>query len=211
MTKVILSLKCSLCSTTIQRDIGAITQAMKKGQKYMYCSRRCFGKHNTLLNTTEISCTQCGKKVIRKICLVKVVKNPFCFCKCAAKYNNPQQYKGSNRSKLEKYLEQQLVTLFPILDIRFNNKDTIGSELDIYIPQLRLGIELNGIHHYKPIYGEKKFKSIQNYDSLKIEACSKQLITLVIIDTTKQRRCNPKSSQVYLDTICEIIDSYKLS
>jgi hypothetical protein len=34
--------------------------------------------------------------------------------------------------------------------------------LDFYFPELRFAIELNGITHYEPIYGEDKFEKIKN-------------------------------------------------
>ena len=37
-----------------------------------------------------------------------------------------------DRSKLEKWLEEQLIKMYPNLEIHFNRKDAINSELDIY-------------------------------------------------------------------------------
>ncbi len=45
-------------------------------------------------------------------------------------------------SKLEKWLALQLVTLYPNLDFHFNDKMTIKSELDIYLPSLKLAFEI---------------------------------------------------------------------
>jgi len=47
--------------------------------------------------------------------------------------------------------------LYPDLVIHFNKKDAINSELDIYIPSLKLAFELNGIFHYEPIFGKENF------------------------------------------------------
>ena len=63
------------------------------------------------------------------------------------------------------WLEEQLTSLYPKLDIHFNRKDTIGSELDIYIPSLNLAVELNGIFHYEPIFGKDKLSKIKTNDA----------------------------------------------
>lgn len=100
--------------------------------------------------------------------------------------------------------------LYPNLLIYFNKKDAINSELDIYIPSLKLAFELNGIFHYEPIYGFNKLNQIQNNDSRKFQACLEQKIELCLIDSSKQKYFTEKSSQQYLDIITTIINS-KLS
>ena len=54
-------------------------------------------------------------------------------------------------------------------------------ELDFYIPKLKLAIELNGITHYKPVYGKEKFERQQRNDALKRELCKEKGITLIEI------------------------------
>ena len=88
----------------------------------------------------------------------------------------------------------------------FNGKDTINSELDIYIPSLKLAFELNGIFHYEPIYGKDKLQSIKNNDTRKFQACIEKGISLCIVDSSQQKRFSPKSSQKYLDIIVNIIE-----
>ena len=79
---------------------------------------------------------------------------------CAATYNNKNKTHGTRRSKLECFIEKKLSELYPDLTIHYNQKDTINSELDIYIPSFKLAFELNGIFHYEPIYGEEKLNQI---------------------------------------------------
>lgn len=78
--------------------------------------------------------------------------------------------------------------LFPNEEIRTNDRKTIKNpytdtflELDFYIPNQSLAIELNGPTHYKPIYGEAKFKRQQKNDQLKRDLCASQNITLIEI------------------------------
>ncbi len=142
---------------------------------------------------------------------IKFRKDKFCSRSCAAKYNNANKIHGYRRSKLEIFAEQKLIEKFPTLEFHFNRKDAINSELDIYIPQLKLAFELNGIFHYEPIYSEKQLESIQNNDNRKFQACIERSIELCIIDTSKQKRFSERSSQQYIDIIFNIIEKKFLS
>jgi len=65
-----------------------------------------------------------------------------------------------------------------------NSKEEIGSELDFYFPELKFAIELNGIFHYEPIYGEDKLERIQDNDKQKMLMCYEKGIELAIIDSS---------------------------
>lgn len=78
--------------------------------------------------------------------------------------------------------------IFPNNNIRTRDRKTIKNprtnaflELDFYIPDLHLAIELNGPTHYKPIYGQAKFLRQQRNDELKRRLCKKLGITLIEI------------------------------
>ena len=92
------------------------------------------------------------------------------------------------------------------MELHFNRKDAIGSELDIYIPSLKLAFELNGIFHYEPIYGDKKLNETQANDGNKFQACQAAGISLCVIDTSGQKYFKPASSQRFLDIITQIIE-----
>jgi len=92
------------------------------------------------------------------------------------------------------------------LEIHFNRKDAIGSELDIYIPSLRLAFELNGIFHYEPIYGQSKLDQVQNNDVSKSKLCHEAQIDLCVIDTSHQKYFKPKTSQIFLDIVVSIVN-----
>ena len=85
-------------------------------------------------------------------------------------------------------MEEILPQLFPNIDFTFNDKTAINSELDIYIPNLKLAFELNGIFHYEPIYGKDKFQRIVENDNNKFQRCQENGISLCIIDTTSQKK-----------------------
>ena len=132
--------------------------------------------------------------------------NQFCSRSCSNKYNNARKTKGTRVSKLEVWLSKQLPELFPDLEFHFNRKDAINSELDIFIPKLKLAFELNGIFHYEPIFGSEKLSSIQNNDDRKFQACIEAGIELCLVDVSSMTYFKPKKGQKYLDIITNIIN-----
>jgi hypothetical protein len=108
-------------------------------------------------------------------------------------------------SKLEIWLSQELPKIFTNLKFEFNNKQAINSELDIYIPELKLAFELNGIFHYEPIFGKDKLEKTQNNDNRKFQACLEKEIELVIMDVSSMNYFKPIKGQKYLDIIIQII------
>ena len=152
------------------------------------------------LLTAQKHCKECNAAITVKY-------NQFCNRSCSAIYNNTHKTHGTRRSKLEHWLEDQLTILYPSLEIHFNRKDAINSELDFYFPSLKLAFELNGIFHYEPIYGADKLLRTQNNDNRKFQACIEQGIELCIIDSSNQKYFKTATSQKYLDIIINVIES----
>jgi hypothetical protein len=152
----------------------------------------------------EARCLNCKRLFKKPLYEFKRSVNHFCCQSCSASWNNVNKKYGIRRSKLERYIEDTLRENYPLLEIKFNHKDVIGSELDIYFPTLRLGIELNGIFHYEPIYGNDKLGKIQLNDRQKLIQCYNKGIELVIIDTTT------KGKRKYYNIINKIL-KYRLS
>jgi len=181
-----------------------------------FCRR--FGSWNKalkiILNQTSMQmkgnlivyCRLCNKKFTKRINQIDKTKNNFCSKSCAAIYNNTHKTKGTRRSKLEVWLETQLPISYPNLQFLFNDKTTINSELDIYIPKFKLAFELNGIFHYEPIFGINKLLKIQNNDNRKFQACLEKNIELCIIDASSLKYFKPDNAKKYLKIICNIID-----
>lgn len=201
-----LPFQCKQCSCTFYVIKKYITRAIKNTHhehKIYFCSTKCAQlSRNTSI---KVNCVKCNKIIKIKLSKRSKSGNNFCSSSCAAIYNNTHKTKGNRRSKLEIWLETQLLILYPNLDLIFNCKEIINSELDIYIPSLQLAFELNGIFHYEPIYGPEKLSSIQNNDNRKFQACLEQHIELVIIDTSNQKYFKESNSKKYLEIILNII------
>lgn len=202
-TKV--SLTCANCGLIYTRTKSHCSKSLKIS-KNTFCSMKCFGIHTSMNNRQILTCTNCNKTFTRIYSQTTKSDNHFCSQQCSGFYNATHKTKGTRRSKLEKYIEEQLTILYPNLDILYNDKTAINSELDIYIPSLKLAFELNGIFHYEPIYGKETLQNIQNNDNRKFQACLEHGISLCIIDTSKQKYFKKSSSNEFLEIICSIID-----
>jgi hypothetical protein len=68
-----------------------------------------------------------------------------------------------------------------------------------------LAIEIQGIFHYQPVFGEEKFNSIKRNDAVKRKKCKELGIKLVEINTCEQNQFSIESSKKYVDFILELI------
>ena len=126
-------------------------------------------------------------------------QNSFCSKSCAATFNNKNKNKkfGTRRSKLEVFIENMLVIEYPNLEFTCNQKSIIGSELDFYFPALKLAVQINGIFHYEPIYGQDKLSQIQKMDQEKRNACEEQDIQMFELDCSSDKYLNKKRIEEY--------------
>lgn len=195
-----IKLNCEYCKNDFLKAIHHYKSEIKDNPSWrICCSPRC----RTLLEgfKVEVECLECSSKFFKRNSEIKKTPNNFCSKSCSVSYNNKNKTHGTRRSKLEIWLEAELPKLYPDLEFHFNRKDTIQSELDIYIPELKLAFELNGIFHYEPIYGTEKLSQIQNNDHRKFAACHEAGISLCIIDTSKQKYFKESTSLQYLEII----------
>lgn len=202
-TNDLLPIKCEHCNKIFYRTKRQIQRNSSKGLP-KFCTKDCLYKSKD--NKIETTCINCGKIIKKQKSQIKKTSNNFCSQSCAASYNNTHKTKGTRRSKLEQYLEHKLIETYPSLEIIFNDKMAINSELDIYIPSLKLAFELNGIFHYEPIFGESKLNSIQQNDSNKFQKCQENDISLCVIDTSSQKYFKEQSSNKFFNIIKDIID-----
>jgi len=200
-TKYNLEQTCDYCSKVFTRKSNDESTRSKRKITRTFCSKACRSLDD--IKIIQLPCKNCSKLVERIPSHLQ--KNTFCSKSCAAIYNNAHKTHGTRRSKLEKYLEKKLQEEFSTLDIHFNRKDAINSELDIYIPSLKLAFELNGIYHYEPIHGPEKLASIKNNDQRKFQACLEQSIELCIIDTSSFDYFKEDRAKKFLDIILTVV------
>ena len=154
------------------------------------------------------------------VCKINANKKYVCICKgCNVSFNSERSHAkfcsnscksinlnlssyahkagGRSRSKIELYLEERLTKDFPNIIFNFNDKTTIGIELDIYIPQLKIAVELNGIVHYEPIYGESTLNRVQNNDKRKMLSCAELGIELIVINMGRKGLSKSQREEIY--------------
>lgn len=201
-----LPCQCYACNQTFYKTKSAIKYELKNNRgEIKFCSLKC--RYNSQITQMQVNCKNCNKEFYKIKAETKRSPNHFCSKSCAAIYRNAHKIQGTKRSKLEIYIEKQLTSLYPNLPIDFNKKDTINSELDIYIPSLKLAFELNGIFHYEPVFGDKKFNQIQNNDQHKFKACLERNISLCIIDVSSLKNFKENKANQFLEIITNIINN----
>ncbi len=149
------TIQCHYCDTSFKKPRQHDSNRKRSPNiSHSFCSSKCFNMHHTQIGNVTQPCGWCQKPVVRNKKELKKSRSGLLFCNrsCAASYNNTKKRK-SRRSKCEAMLCSLLVEEFPDLEILPNDKKILdGFEIDIAIPSLHLGIEWNGIVHFKPIY-----------------------------------------------------------
>jgi len=86
-----------------------------------------------------------------------------------------------NRSQAESQTINLLRFQFKKLTILPNDKTAIGKELDLYLPEFKVAIEIDGITHWKPIFGEETLQRTIKADQRKDLLCEQAGIKLIRI------------------------------
>lgn len=197
----LITLSCPHCKINFKSK-RFLVQRNIKAKRLKFCSLKCAGMHQQ--TRLQCKCEECGIKFSR-VPSRAGYKN-FCSQTCSGRYNNKHKAFGIRRSKLEVWLESKLTQELGSVEIHFNKKSVIGSELDIYIPMIKTAFELNGIYHYVPIHGIEILKRIQKNDDEKLNACKEKSIELIVIDVSNQKRFKENTSTVFLNTILQIVN-----
>ena len=203
--ETLLPMKCEYCGKIFYKPKKEIKYAEKhRPTTCRFCSMSC-SRSKRGFNT---NCAFCGKELKIKHYAYNdsVSKLFFCSHSCSCSYHNAHKVSGFKRSHLESYIEGELSKLYPNIVINYNDRSIIDYELDIFIPKLNIAFELNGIFHYKPIFGNEKLKKIQTIDEAKIVKCKEKKILLYVINISSQKHFTTQSSEVFLNMIKNIID-----
>lgn len=203
----LFDLECCECCKIFKKKKTTIIYEQKreteKVGRLKFCSAKCSTKNQT--RQVECVCENCGEKFTRKKSDLKYDKT-FCSNSCSATYYNFHGINiGRRRSVAEEQIEGILNDKYNI-DILYNDKTTIQSELDIYIPSLKMAFELNGIYHYRPVRGDNKVEKYNRTvlnDQNKVTRCIEMGISLFVIDMYTNK--NKKFNEYVLD-ICNEID-----
>ena len=199
------SVECKNCGKPALKSVTRYNESLKNNWNF-FCSRTC--RYGYQEKGRETPCAQCQKPVRKTPAEIRKTKrHAFCSKSCAASFNNRHKEHGCKRSRLEKYIEQQLIREFDGLVFTCNSVDVIKAELDFYFPRLNFAIEINGIIHYKPIFGLAKLKQIQDSDRLKAESCNKQKIDLQIIDVSCEVSYTKMMREKYWKVVKELVAS----
>jgi hypothetical protein len=202
----LLALKCENCGDVFYAKKVTIRNAMnpKRGESCKHCSQKCTNAKK--IKKIKVNCNFCGNITEKHPSQLKLHPISYCNKSCASKYSNSHKTKGTNRSKLELWLEEKLTLIYPNIQIDYNKTNAINAELDIYIPSLSIAFELNGIFHYEPIFGIEKLNKTQKNDKRKIQACIDAGINFCIINTTELKYFKEDRAKKFLDIITDIIN-----
>jgi hypothetical protein len=188
--KELLPLKCEHCCKIFYKRKSDVSMSLKGHPDFAlrFCSLKCHHLQRVKDTHIEMSCAQCGKPVMKQISWIKKNKYNFCSRSCSATFQNKHKTLGkSKKSKAETYLADLIRADFSELILEENVRSILpsGLELDIYIPALRLAIELNGPLHYFPIHGETKLKAIRDRDILKQVETQANGFSLIVVNTSR--------------------------
>jgi len=202
----LLPMKCELCLVTFHQTKTEVIQHKTGNPRRIikFCSKQC--RIDSSKTSREFKCEECDKTFTRTKSQVKDAKHLFCSQSCAAKFNNRNKTSGFRKSKLEIALELVLPQIYPTLQFKFSDRKIIGLELDLFIPELKIAFEFNGVVHYMDIYGKETFNKIVQNDKVKIQRCAKLGIDLRIFDVSNYPYITQEIFHQHLKNIVYILN-----
>lgn len=146
-----------------------------------------------------------------KHCKIPTNNKKFCSTFCR------QLHKKKKRSKLERFISNEIKKDFKNIKINICDRIALGNglELDLFFPKLNLAFEINGKMHYEFIkYFHRNIKNFNKQllrDKLKSKICLLKNIDLIIVENFKIFS-NKNAGDIYQKNIKPIIlEKIKLS
>ena len=119
-----LPCKCYICDNIFYKEKKLINQHLKNKNNNRYsikfCSMIC--RNESKITKVSVNCKNCNIEFDKRKFEFEKSLNHFCSHSCHATYTNTHKTTGTRRSKLEIWLEEQLIILYPNLEIHFNKK-----------------------------------------------------------------------------------------
>lgn len=136
------------------------------------------------------NCDFCKKEFLRpKNKALSKHGKVFCNRSCSAKhFTGKTKISRPNHTSRAEVMTLDFITKdFPDLQIITNDRSVLpsGLELDLFFPDIKFAIELNGPTHYMPIYGEKALEHTKFKDSKKFAEAHALKISLLVVDISK--------------------------
>ena len=177
------TLICVYCKKEYIPTSSQKCERKKHGFKKRFCSFKCYSDYRQQFRIT-LACSWCGKTFSKIAFEMKKSKSGrhYCSQSCSQTFNN-QLRRNGRRSKCEILLFEMLNDKYgKATQIIANDKTMLdGLEMDIAFPDIKLGIEWNGIVHFKPIYGQTKLTKVQEIDARKQKIAQDKNINLIVI------------------------------
>lgn len=176
----ILRPSCSQCSQIINRRLS---HCYRNGGKDVFCDKKCEAENRKRRKIVE--CDVCYKKFERRISLLEKRKRKFCSKKCET--IGMKEFRSSHSPRYRSYGECAILHLlrknFPDVQFEPNDRKQLhGYEIDIWIPSMMTGIEYNGPHHFRPVYGDKIFEETKKADMKKRKIAVGKGIRIIDLD-----------------------------
>lgn len=136
-----------------------------------FCSPDCWNKHKTNSNTVEKHCVECGKGFRIKRSRDQRYNVSYCSMEC---------YGDKKKSSYEYDLIDEIKKFYGgEIKHGYRPKFMDGKEIDIFIPEFSMGLEINGLYWHSEISGLKD----RDYHTQKSKLCLENGIKLIHIFT----------------------------
>lgn len=131
------------------------------------CSLVCGNELKSRQNTVKKTCKRCGEVFYVKKCRDKKYNVTYCSIKC---------YGKTNISSYEHEIKCVLENLGIRVETKYKPKWLLKKEIDIYLPDLKIGIEFNGVYWHSESAGKDR-----KYHFNKSKLCAENGVRLIHI------------------------------